>query len=72
MKSAKDYPGLKLVQCKSCGEMISFITTAKGAQMPINPDKKVTVITLFGEIITGFIPHWSTCPGADKFRKGGS
>lgn len=56
-------------KCPACGEMIGFITTTKGAQMPINADKKVTVITLFGETVTGFIPHWATCSEADRFRK---
>lgn len=48
--------------------MIKFITTTKGAQTAINPGKKVTVITLTGETVTGFIPHWATCSGADRFR----
>ena len=65
---AKDQ--LKMTKCPACGEMIAFITTTKGAQMPINPDKKVTVITLLGQTVTGFIPHWATCSGSSQFRKG--
>ena len=60
---------MKTKKCPACGEIIAFIETTKGAQMPINPDKKVTVITLLGQTVTGFIPHWAECKGASRFRK---
>lgn len=60
---------MKTKKCPACGERIGFVTTIKGAQMPVNPNKKITIITLLGQTVTGFIPHWSTCSGADKFRK---
>lgn len=71
MKSPKaKQAGLKLLPCKSCGEPIHFVETRKGRLMPCN-QKKVTVITVTGDVVSGWEAHWATCPQADKFRKKG-
>lgn len=70
MKLAKGSQGLKLVPCKACKQNIHFVETVKGRLMPCNP-KKLTVITLMGDVVTGWEAHFATCPQADKFRRGG-
>lgn len=54
--------------CRGCGVYIEFIKTKAGKDMPVDP-LPVRVITEKGIIVEGFIPHWATCPQADKFRK---
>ena len=71
MKSQKEKgPGLKLVPCKACKEPIHFVETKNGRLMPCN-QKKITVITVLGDVVSGWEAHFATCPQADKFRKGG-
>jgi len=60
--------GLRLVACKSCGESIHFVETRKGRLMPCN-EKKLTVITVLGDVVSGWEAHWATCPQAEKFGK---
>ena len=57
-----------MTRCKKCGEPINFIVTTAGRKMPTNPGA-VTVCTPAGEVVSGFIPHWDTCPYADDFRE---
>ena len=54
--------------CKGCGAPIRFIKTPAGKSMPVNetPQKYVTEA---GEVVTGYTPHWATCPKAQEFRK---
>ena len=59
---------IKLVQCKACKQNIHFVETKKGRLMPCNP-KKLTVITVMGDVVSGWEAHFATCPQADKFRK---
>ena len=40
--------------CRECGETLRFVMTGAGKWTPQNEDGS---------------SHWSTCPGADKFRK---
>lgn len=56
-------------ECKGCGEEIEWIETTNGKRMPVNPGK-ITVVTPRGEVVTGYVPHWSVCKAADQFRKG--
>jgi len=71
MKSQKGKgPGLKLVPCKACLDLIHFVETRAGRLMPCNP-RKITVITVLGDVVSGWEAHFATCPQADKFRKGG-
>lgn len=55
-------------KCKGCGAEIVWIKTAAGKSMPCNSDK-VTIVTEDGKTATGYIPHWATCPAAQKFKK---
>ena len=59
---------VKLTPCKACGDGIHFVETRNGRRMPCN-QKKLTVITLLGDVVSGWEAHFSNCPGADKFRK---
>ena len=67
----------KLIVCRECGEQIFFIRTQSGAKMPVNKDQvgynlggKDRIVTPNGEIIAvRYVPHWSTCSGANRARK---
>jgi hypothetical protein len=54
--------------CRLCGAAILFLPTAAGRQMPVNA-ASTTVMDAQGHMHTGHVPHWSTCPHADKFRR---
>ena len=54
--------------CKKCNQEIVWITTKNNKKMPCD-NKKTTIVTEKGEVITGYVPHWSTCAFADEFRK---
>ena len=41
-----------------------------GKNMPCDA-KGITVVLSDGQIVTGYIPHWASCPSADCFRKKG-
>lgn len=47
---------------------------ASGKAMPVDV-QKVSIVTLnesnMGQITSGYVPHWATCPHADRHRKGG-
>lgn len=60
-----------MAKCKACQQDIRFIRTEKGRQMPVDA-KPITVITELGKTIRAYTPHWSTCPAAETFRKGGN
>ena len=64
---AKDQ--LKLTPCKACGKPIHFIETSKGRLIPCN-DNKLSLVTVMGDVVSGWETHFSNCPGAEKFRKG--
>lgn len=55
--------------CKSCGAPIEFVKTPAGKWMPVDPGKRVTIVTDGGEVRAGRIPHWVTCPTAAQHRK---
>jgi len=54
--------------CRSCKAEISFVKTQNGKLMPVEP-KQITVITRYGKMVKGFVPHWPNCRGADAHRK---
>lgn len=69
MKSPKEKQAeVALVPCEACREPIHFVETRNGRLMPCNQNK-VTVITVLGDVVSGWEAHWSTCPEADRFRK---
>lgn len=72
-------------KCKACGKKIAFIETEKGKKMPVDAEKTTIVrqngevqtgpelkliVNEHGEMVAGYVPHWSTCSSPDKFRKG--
>lgn len=69
MKSPREKQvGVTLHPCKGCGELIHFVETHNGRLMPCNA-KKLTVITLLGDVVSGWEAHFATCTQADMFRK---
>ena len=54
--------------CKKCKAKIRWIRTKKLEWMPVD-FKLITIITLEGEVVKGFIPHWATCNEPNYFRK---
>lgn len=54
-------------KCKGCNANIIWIKTKAGKQMPCNVEK-ITIVTEQGETITGYMPHWATCPEYKKFK----
>jgi hypothetical protein len=57
------------MKCTVCGAEIKFITTPKGKKMPVEVTR-VTVVTITGQIVIGYPPHWANCPGArSRFAK---
>jgi len=54
---------------KGCGAEIEFVNNPKtGKKIPVEP-KKVWILTDDGKMVKGKVCHFSTCPGADTFRK---
>ena len=60
-------------KCKGCGADIVWLETIAGRKMPVDPERKtyVRITTIGAAVETGYVPHWGTCPEADKFKKGG-
>ena len=55
--------------CKKCNAQIEFIKTTAGKFMPVDIEPRVTIVTDKGEVKTGRISHFATCPAADEFRR---
>jgi hypothetical protein len=47
--------------CRGCGAEIDWYRTPNGKKMPFDHMDKGS---------SPAVPHWSTCPEADSFRKG--
>ena len=66
-----------MARCKFCGAPILWILMAStGKPMPVEAEKKGVVVTANqamedGRIVTGFIPHWSSCSHKSKGEKNG-
>lgn len=58
-----------MAKCKWCGRPIVWVNTKNGRAMMCD-DVKQTVVTDDGEVVSGRVPHWVTCPAADKFKRG--
>lgn len=58
-------------KCKFCGAAILWVEMASGKKMPLNekPIYMVEVKEGIGKVVQVYEAHWSTCPGADNFRK---
>lgn len=57
-----------MAKCKGCGAEIIWLETKNGKAMPCD-EKKQTIITENGETVTGYTPHWATCPRYKIFKK---
>lgn len=57
-----------MAKCKGCGAEIIWLKTKNDKAMPCD-EKKQTIITESGETVTGYIPHWATCPKYKNFKK---
>ena len=54
-------------KCNSCGATINFTITSSGKYMPVELGVKEFIYK--GEVVSGQIPHWQNCHGADDHRK---
>ncbi len=54
--------------CSGCGREIRWLTTRKGARVPVEPHFR-TIITEDGDYIRGYEAHFAYCPQAARFRK---
>lgn len=59
---------IKLTPCKACCQLIHFVQTKNGRFIPCN-NKKLSLVTVMGDVVSGWETHFSNCPGADSFRK---
>lgn len=57
-----------MANCKGCGAEIIWLKTKNGKSMPCDANK-VTIITENGETVTGYVPHWATCPKYKQFKR---
>lgn len=55
-------------KCRGCKADIIWVKTKAGKAMPCDP-KKVTIVTEEGETVQGYIPHWVSCPVANRFKE---
>lgn len=56
-------------KCRFCDEEVEFVHMQSGSLMPVVAKSIRTVVTNDGRVVRGRIPHWESCPGADKARK---
>ena len=59
---------IKTTPCKACGAPIHFVESRKGRLIPCN-DRKISIVTVMGDVVSGWESHFSNCPGAETFRK---
>jgi hypothetical protein len=62
--------------CRSCGAPISWAVTKDGKRIPLDPPRQAMVAadhlsdgTPVVEVHSVFVPHFVTCPDAEKWRK---
>lgn len=68
METRPDFWKLALSKCRGCGANIVWFTTNTGKAAPLDAEK-TGVMTPEGKMVYGRIPHFSTCPEAEKFRQ---
>ena len=70
-------------ECRSCGAPIRWVHTTAGKSMPLNaqPDATGNVVMVDGLAVVSpeptlteepgdrFMPHWATCPHAERWKK---
>lgn len=57
----------RITRCKSCREMIIFLPTATGKQMPCDSDSVQAEDDTYEH--GRHVSHFSTCTKSDQFRK---
>ena len=67
-----------MATCKGCGAEIIWRKMISGKVMPVDAEGVTVVIEHYDDLTEnrwfttiGYVPHWSTCPKADNFKKGG-
>ena len=59
----------QVANCRACGARIVFVTMqGTGRQNPVD-ERRLTIVTDDGRVITGRQSHFSTCPKAENFRR---
>ena len=67
----------RLVKCKSCGELVFWVISTRGATIPINQQQSVdgNIRIVDGTALVGtkgsgpYVSHFATCPHANKHRR---
>lgn len=61
-----------MASCRSCGAYIEWLVMAgTGAKMPADgkPEKRLVVVPDgTAKMVDAYMPHWATCPGANRHR----
>lgn len=67
--------------CIACQAPILWVKTRKDKDMPLDPKPQMVVrvenyldpdrVTTheIADVVKAYVPHWATCPAADRFRK---
>ena len=64
-------------KCRGCGAEIDFLRMKTGGKMPVERKPVKGVVAVWdndkvrfrNEMLEVYLPHWASCPKADKFRK---
>lgn len=55
-------------KCRACGAPLKFIRSRNGRAIPVNAER-TTIVTDSGDVVSGHVSHFATCPHAESFRK---
>ena len=64
-----------VAHCKACGAEIVWAKTTNGKAMPLDARPERRAVSSLDpddfvvQIVLTWMPHWTTCPQADQFRK---
>jgi len=59
---------MPVAKCKGCGRPIAWVKTPKDKWIPVDVDQEYLIVTKQGQVVSGRIAHWATCPKSDQFR----
>lgn len=59
------------MKCRGCGAPMEWVKSTTGRNIPVDP-KRVTVVLDDGQVVTGRVSHFATCPKAGEFRRAGA
>ena len=60
-----------MAACKACMAALVWITTPAGKSIPCDATPRYYIEKPAKATGVGYVPHWATCPYADRFKNGG-